>query len=77
MKKIQFGVLLLAGAVMLSGCVVALGNRGEHGEGPSKERRVPTVGQELMDLKKARDTGAMTEDEYQAARAKIVGKCNK
>jgi Short C-terminal domain len=33
----------------------------------------PTVGQQLTDLKKARDTGAMTEEEYQAQRAKILG----
>ena len=32
-----------------------------------------TRGQELIDLKKARDQGAITEDEYQAQRKKILG----
>ena len=31
-----------------------------------------TRGQELIDLKKARDQGAITEDEYQAERKKIL-----
>ena len=32
----------------------------------------PTRGQELMDLKKARDQGALSEPEYQAQRQKIL-----
>lgn len=34
----------------------------------------PTRGQELLDLKKARDQGALTEDEYQAQRNKVLGR---
>jgi Short C-terminal domain len=32
----------------------------------------PTVGQELLDLKKALDAGAITEQEYEAEKAKIL-----
>lgn len=32
----------------------------------------PTRGQELLDLKKARDQGAMTEEEYQAQRKQVL-----
>lgn len=32
----------------------------------------PTRGQELIDLKKARDQGAMTEEEYQAQRKQVL-----
>ncbi len=32
----------------------------------------PTRGQELLDLKKAKDQGAISEDEYQAQRKKVL-----
>jgi hypothetical protein len=32
----------------------------------------PTLGQQLMDLQKAKDTGAITDQEYQAQRAKLL-----
>ncbi|HTR43050.1 MAG TPA: SHOCT domain-containing protein [Pseudomonadales bacterium] len=32
----------------------------------------PTVGQQLIDLKKARDSGAITEAEYEAEKAKLL-----
>ena len=33
----------------------------------------PTVGQQLIDLKKAKDSGAITEPEYEAEKAKLLG----
>ena len=38
-----------------------------------KEHGPPTRGQELIDLKRARDQGAITEDEYQAQRRRVLG----
>jgi hypothetical protein len=32
----------------------------------------PTIGQQLIDLKKARDAGAITEAEYEAEKAKLL-----
>jgi hypothetical protein len=62
---------LMAGAVILtcvlcSGCVVALGNRG-----PEQERKA-TLGKQLTDLKQARDTGVINEEEYQTAKKRLI-----
>jgi len=51
---------------LLSGCAWSIG---EH-----KEHALPTRGQELIDLKKARDNGAITEEEYQAQKQRLLGK---
>ena len=32
----------------------------------------PTIGQQLVDLQKAKDSGAITESEYQAQKAKLL-----
>jgi hypothetical protein len=32
----------------------------------------PTVGQQLIDLQKAKDTGAITDSEYQTQKAKLL-----
>ena len=54
----------LACAVMFNGCVVAFGNR-------TPESKA-TLGRQLTDLKQARDSGAITEEEYQTARTRLV-----
>ena len=56
----------LAGlALALSGCVIAVGNEGN-------KPFPPTLGQQLTDLKKARDNGAITQEEYKTQRAKLL-----
>lgn len=42
--------------------------------GSSSQEQVqrPTVGQQLIDLKKARDTGAITETEYAKKRKDVI-----
>ncbi len=40
---------------------------GEH------EVQAPTIGQQLIDLQKAKDAGAITDAEYQAQKAKLLG----
>ena len=40
------------------------------------QRTIPvpmTIGQQLMDLQKAKDTGAITDAEFQAGKAKALG----
>ena len=71
MKRINLLLLaaLAALVVTTSGCVVALGNSGGGKGGGSA-----TVGQQLTDLKKARDAGALSESEYEAQRQKLL--CN-
>jgi len=33
----------------------------------------PTTGQQLIDLQKAKDSGAITDSDYQAQKAKLLG----
>ncbi len=66
--------LLVTAAVLgglLSGCAWSIGG-GDKGSG--KIVATPTRGQELIDLKKAKDQGAITEEEYQAQRKAIMEK---
>ena len=37
-----------------------------------KQTVAPTLGQQLLDLKKARDTGAISEQEYETEKAKLL-----
>ncbi len=65
MKTQLLLALGLAGLVSTqSGCVVALGNKVPESK--------PTLGKQLTDLKQARDTGAISEEEYQAAKKRLV-----
>ncbi len=68
MKKlfIPTAVALLA-MVFLTGCLAL-----QVGGGDKKEERKATVGQQLIDLKTARDAGAITEAEYQTQKAKVL-----
>ena len=63
----QFVTLTLALTAMiwLSGCVASIGNGGaRHGGG--------TVGQQLIDLQKAKEAGALTDAEYQTEKARLL-----
>ena len=68
MKSIASLLALGLLAFTLSGCVIAMGNRdlGQPRNNPA------TLGQQLTDLKKAHDSGALREDEYQAQRKKLL-----
>jgi hypothetical protein len=66
--------LLIPSAVALAGMLLFTGCLGlQIGGGDKKEERKASVGQQLIDLKTARDTGAMTEAEYQTQKAKALG----
>ena len=52
-------------AFVLSGCVAAIGNRE-----PAKS--TATLGQQLIDLQRAKESGALSDAEYQAQRAKFL-----
>lgn len=64
-SKLVLALALLSLPLLGSGCVAAIGN----GQSP---RSNGTVGQQLIDLQKAKDTGAMTDAEYQKERAKVL-----
>lgn len=66
MKKLITPAGMLAVLLLLSGCVAAIGNRdGRHGEGT-------TLGQELIDLQKAKDSGAISPADYETQKAKLL-----
>ena len=68
MKKSIVRILTLtAAAAWLSGCAWQIGDSAK------QSGMQPTVGQQLMDLQKAKDCGALTESEYQAQKAKVLG----
>jgi PBP1b-binding outer membrane lipoprotein LpoB len=57
--------LALATALLLNGCVAAIGNRdAKAGNG--------TLGQQLVDLKKAKEAGAITDTEYEVQKARLL-----
>jgi len=53
--------------VLLAGCAWSIGGTKEHSASVQATR-----GQELIDLKKARDQGAITQDEYDAQKKRIM-----
>jgi hypothetical protein len=59
--------LLLAGS--FAGCSWSVGSGGTKHNVQS-----PTTGQQLIDLKKARDAGAITDQEYEAQKNKLLSK---
>ena len=68
MKKLIVPMLALSAMLLLNGCIgLSLGG------GSKTESHNATLGQQLTDLKTARDTGAMTDAEYQAQKAKLLG----
>ncbi len=66
MKKsfIPFAVGLSA-LLLLSGCIAL-------GTGSKTTTQQPTVGQQLVDLQKAKDAGAINDTEFQAQKAKLL-----
>jgi hypothetical protein len=54
--------------VLLTGCLAL-----QVGGGDKKELQTATVGQQLVDLQKAKDAGAISDSEYQAQKAKLLG----
>lgn len=55
--------------LLLSGCIFA---PGDHGDWDEDGRVAPTVGQELLDLDRARAAGLLSEAEYDRARDRIL-----
>ena len=57
----------LSAMTLLTGCVgLSIGG------GTTSKPVTATVGQQLVDLQKAKDTGAITDAEYQAQKTKIL-----
>ena len=59
----------LVAAVLAAGALAGCGGGGAEAR---TEVSTVSVGQQLMDLKQAYDSGAMTKDEYERARYKVL-----
>lgn len=58
------GVLALT---LLTGCIgLSIGG------GTTSDPGSPTIGQQLIDLQRAKDSGAITETEYQSQKARLL-----
>jgi hypothetical protein len=69
MKKIILPLLIaVTSTTLLTGCLAL-----SLGSGETHEVKNATVGQQLVDLQKAKDAGAITDAEFQAQKAKILG----
>jgi hypothetical protein len=67
MKKSMIPALAVVSALwLLAGCAVTLGS------GDRSTIQKPTLGQQLVDLQKAKDAGAITDAEFQAQKAKLL-----
>jgi len=64
---IPVALSVLAAAAITSGCVFSIGS---HRDPCPPERQ--TQGQQLIDLKKAHDEGALTDAEYESAKARVL-----
>ena len=68
-SKITPVLIALAAAWLLTGCLdLQLGG----GSKSEAQYQNPTIGQQLIDLQRARDAGAISADEYQAQKAKLL-----
>ena len=61
---------ILSVSLFLAGC--AVDPRVRLGGGSKTVVEKPTLGQQLVDLKKAEDCGAITASEYQAQKARLL-----
>ncbi len=68
MKKLFIpAAVALSTMLLLTGCLAL-----QVGGGDKREAGKPTVGQQLIDLKAAKDSGAITEAEYEVQKAKLL-----
>jgi hypothetical protein len=69
MKKLLVPILIgISTMTLLTGCVGL-----QFGSDHVTKTQNPTVGQQLIDLQKAKDSGAITDPEYHAQKAKLLG----
>ena len=62
-------IVVVTAISLLSGCAWSVGGRKD-----GETIVPPTHGQELIDLKRARDQGALTDAEYENQRLKILSR---
>jgi hypothetical protein len=69
MKRLFIPIAVaLSAMLLLTGCLAL-----QIGGGDKKAEQPATVGQQLVDLQKAKDAGAITDAEYQVQKEKLLG----
>lgn len=68
--KYKAVLIIMMAATLLQGCIY-VSETPKDGSGHYSSR-IPTIGQELLDLDRARAAGAITGSEYDRAKAKIL-----
>jgi hypothetical protein len=67
MKRLfVFPLIVFTAMSLLAGCAWQVGGDKKY------ERSEPTIGQQLIDLQKARNAGALSEGEYLGQKARIL-----
>jgi hypothetical protein len=69
MKRFFTPLALGLSVLVFTGCVAAIGNR----DNQPAARSNATLGQQLIDLQKAREVGAITPEQYEEQKAKLLG----
>jgi PBP1b-binding outer membrane lipoprotein LpoB len=69
-KSLISASMALTAMLLLTGC---LGLQLGGGSKSEAQYQNPTVGQQLIDLQRAKDAGAISAEEYQAQKAKLLG----
>ena len=71
-------ILVMLSAVALTGCIYVNDTADGRRDGglPNSSNREPTVGQELLDLDRARASGVITDAEYERAKEAILDDIN-
>lgn len=65
--------LLILAALVVSTLLAATGCVGlSFGGGSKTQKECPTLGRQLIDLQKAKESGAITEPQYEAQKAKLL-----
>jgi hypothetical protein len=68
MKTLRIPILVVFSSVaLLAGCSWQVGG------GSKSATNQPTVGQQLIDLQKAKDAGAISDSEFQTQKTKLLG----
>jgi hypothetical protein len=70
MKKAIFPISIAAAVLLLGGCVFAPGDSGHYGRDMHEAQ--PTLGQELLDLDKARNAGVISQAEFESAKNRLL-----
>lgn len=67
MKKLFAPLFVCCAVMLLTGCIgVQLGG------GTTNRSQAPTIGQQLIDLQKAKDAGIITPAEFEAQKARLL-----